>query len=784
MKRKLFIGSLLTLAASQSFAQVGGDIDTTREQSVKEVRVISSYGKERKTPVAMSTVNAKQISEVYGGSTELPEVLKVTPGVYATKTGGGVGDSRINIRGFDQRNVAVTINGIPVNDMENGWVYWSNWAGLGDAVSTIQVQRGLGASKLAINSVGGTMNIITKTTEAKAGASVLSSMTNYGQYKVMAYASTGLMTNGFALTTVLSKTAGDSYVDGTWINGYSYFFTLAKQLNAKQRLVLTGIGAPQSHGQRTTGLTEGQIDTLGIRYNADYGYFADSSLFNDRVNYYHKPQFSLNHYWNASEKTTLSTSLYYSIGHGGGSGRLGSSYARTEDGLLDIQAAVDYNTANPTATSGGVKYAQRNSVNNHYWTGIISTLNHKITPTIDLTLGLDARSYRGEHFREVRDVFIEGGQRFDAVNGLVGVHEYASNYGNVFHVTPVNQRVAYDNDGLVKYAGLFGQAEYSNEALSAFVTGAINMTSNQRVDRMLYINDTTGRGELSEKVNIMGYSFKGGANYNLNENHNIYFNAGKFSRAPFWTFVFVNNSNDVVQNLVNEKAESFEFGYGFRSKKVAVKFNAYLTNWKDKSLLSGNITGPNGTITRALMNGANAVHKGIEVEFNTQPIKGLEIGGIVSLGDWRWNGDINATVYSEIDPTQSVTVTSYVDGVHVGDAPQNQFGMQARYQITKGLYIGATWIYNDKFYANFDPSKKTDPEDRIDAYQIPSFYNLDARIGYEIQFGDRTLNLAIQGFNITNVQFLSDATDLDGTTFAYGFPGFGRNFNFSAKFTF
>ena len=66
MKRKLVVGSLLTLFGGHSFAQVGGDIDTTREQSVKEVRVISSYGKDRKTPVAMSTVNAKQISEVYG----------------------------------------------------------------------------------------------------------------------------------------------------------------------------------------------------------------------------------------------------------------------------------------------------------------------------------------------------------------------------------------------------------------------------------------------------------------------------------------------------------------------------------------------------------------------------------------------------------------------------------------------------------------------------------------------------------------------------------------------
>ena len=35
------------------------------------------------------------------------------------------------------------INGVPQNDMENGWVYWSNWDGVGDGTSSIQVQRGL-----------------------------------------------------------------------------------------------------------------------------------------------------------------------------------------------------------------------------------------------------------------------------------------------------------------------------------------------------------------------------------------------------------------------------------------------------------------------------------------------------------------------------------------------------------------------------------------------------------------------------------------------------------------
>lgn len=749
---------------------------------LEEVSLIASVAKDRKTPVAASTVKAKQIEETYGGSAELPEVLKVTPGVYATKAGGGVGDSRINIRGFDQRNVAVMINGIPVNDMENGWVYWSNWAGLGDAVSQIQVQRGLGASKIAVNSVGGTMNIITKTTDVKAGGSAQYQTTDYGQQKVTVYGSTGLSKKGWAFTAVASRTWGDSYVNGTWMDGYSYFLSLTKQLGNKHKLVLTGIGAPQQHGQRSSGLTQAQLDTYGRKHNTDIGYFADGTLFNERVNYYHKPQFGLNHYWDISSKTKLNTSVYYSIGHGGGSGRLGSSWFRTADGLIDIQRVYDYNVANPAASFGGVRYANRNSVNNHYWAGALSTLNHKVGKYVDVVLGVDARSYKGEHFREVSNL-LGGTQYSDRTNGLVGVHPNASDFINPFKVTPEDQRVAYDNDGLVKYLGGFGQIEYSKDKLSVFLTGAINTTSNQRIERFLYRTSTT-RGPESEIVNILGGSGKLGANYNIDEKHNVYANVGLFSRAPFFSFVFVNNTNDVVQNLVNEKAKSLELGYGFKVKKVALKLNAYHTEWKDKSLLSGNLTGPNGTITRALMSGANAVHQGLELEFNTKFTKKLDLGGIVSLGNWKWKGDINATVYSEIDPTQQVTVKSYVDGVHVGDAPQTQVGLQGRYQVTKNLWVGGTYVHNSRFYANFDPASKTTPEKKIDSWKMPNYGQLDGRVGYDLKVKKQSVTLLVQGFNLTNELFWADAQDNGSAAMAYGFPGFGRNFNFSVKVRF
>ena len=92
---------------------------------LNEVQVTADLAKERETPVAFSTIPIKKITEELA-SQDIPMILNSTPGVYATQSGGGDGDARITIRGFNQRNVAVMIDGIPVNDMENGWVYWSN----------------------------------------------------------------------------------------------------------------------------------------------------------------------------------------------------------------------------------------------------------------------------------------------------------------------------------------------------------------------------------------------------------------------------------------------------------------------------------------------------------------------------------------------------------------------------------------------------------------------------------------------------------------------------------
>ena len=166
------------------------------------------------TPVAYTNITKEELN-LRLGSRDIPLALNTVPSVYATGQGGGAGDARINVRGFNQRNIAIMLNGVPVNDMENGWVYWSNWFGLDAVTSNIQVQRGLGASKLAIPSVGGTMNILTKGTGNKSGGKIKQEIGSFGKIRTSIGYNTGKLKNGWGLTLAGSYKQGNGFVDET-----------------------------------------------------------------------------------------------------------------------------------------------------------------------------------------------------------------------------------------------------------------------------------------------------------------------------------------------------------------------------------------------------------------------------------------------------------------------------------------------------------------------------------------------------------------------------------------
>jgi len=743
---------------------------------LQEIQLIASVAVDRKTPVAVSTISPAKIQEKLG-TQEFPEILKSTPGVYATRQGGGYGDSRINLRGFNSENVAVMINGVPVNDMENGRVYWSNWAGLSEVTRSMQVQRGLGASKVAVPSVGGTINILTNTTEAKKGGTIYTGIGNNGRRKVGLSLSTGMMDNGFAVSLSGSMDEGDGLVDGTWHKAYSYFLNISKVIGDDHIISFTAFGAPQEHGQRYDRLkiADYQKYPEGINYNPNYGYL-DGQMLNERRNFYNKPQISLNWYWTINETSNLSTAAYVSYGTGGGTGSLGSTVGKTVDtGLLDYESARDANIANGSSLS-----IIRASRNDHKWYGILSVYEKEASENLKFSVGLDSRYYLGTHFREVVDLL--GGEYY--VDRL-------SDVNNLNNKAKVGDKIAYYNDGIVVYGGAFAQVEYSTDKLSTFLSGSVSETSYKRTD-YFQILDTDE--QTTDAYNFFGYMAKAGANYNLTDNHNVFVNTGYFERAPFFKSVFPTNKNDEANGEAeNEKVLSFEAGYGARYSKFALNANVYWTQWKDKSMVK-RIPLQVGEEYNANITGVNAIHMGVEADFRYNPNKKLTITGMVSVGNWTWQNDLVDVPIIGDDGNQAigpdgkpVFVDLFIGGLKVGNSAQTTTALGIDYELFDGFKFGMDWNFYGNLYADFDPLRRGDVEEKgIDPWKMKDYHLFDFNAKYSFKIGKVDASLFGNVNNLFNSEYISDGfdgTDHDWQTSSV-YYGVGRTYSIGMKVKF
>ncbi|UMB53133.1 TonB-dependent receptor [Lutibacter sp. A64] len=767
----------LTFSGSKSLGEIA--LKLSAESLSEIVITATSFAVDRKTPVAVSTVKADVIEHKLG-SQEFPEILKSTPGVYATKSGGGFGDSRINLRGFESANVAVMINGVPVNDMENGWVYWSNWAGLADVTSAMQVQRGLGASKVAVPSIGGTINILSKTTDIEKGGNVFVGVGNDGYQKYGATVSTGLLDNGFAVTASGAKTKGDGYVDGTEFEGYNYFINISKQLGDNHKLSFTSFGAPQTHGQRQN---RSSIETYrnaesGIKFNPDWG-IKNGAAFSIENNFYHKSQTSLNHYWTISDKSNLSTALYASWGTGGGSGTAGDDRSLFnvrlggDDQPVDIDNIVDINRERGTQGLGSIAYL-RASRNDHEWYGVLSTFKTDLTDNLAFVAGLDLRTYTGKHFSVVEDLL--GGS----------YAEDNANVNNPNAALKVGDKRDYWNDGEVGWQGLFTQLEYNKDNLATFISASVSNSSFRRIDYFNYLDSDPN--QKTDKYDFVGFGVKGGANYNLDDNNNVFANIGYFEKAGGFDAVFLgydNEAENINEDAENQKIFSAELGYGYRNDNLSFNLNLYRTQWDDRTF-TDNFSVDNVDYFVNLL-GVNALHQGIELDAVYRASDKLTLTGMVSLGDWTWTNNIeNVQVYNDSQEAVGDPYSLYIKDLKVGDAAQTTAALGLDYELMDKTHFTVDYNYFGDYYADFEPNNRTTATDTAQAWKAPEYGIFDASLRYGFKFGEFDTVLTARMNNVFNTEYISDAIDggaHDSNTASVWY-GYGRTFNFSAKINF
>jgi len=765
------------------------DMEISLKQMVysgSEITILADRAKPRETPVAYSNVEKKEI-QARLGSRDIPLVLNTTPSVYATYNGGAAGDSRISIRGFNQRNVAVMINGIPVNDMENGWVYWSNWDGLGDATNSLQVQRGLSAVNLATPSIGGSMNIITDPNAQNFGLLFKQEIGNDGFLKSTISGNSGLINGKYAINASVVRKIGDGLVDKTWTDAWAYYVGASWNVNKNHRLEAYFMGAPQRHGQNyykqnigayshefakklddydPAALEEFPESKSGVNYNQTWNKVSstytgeqywdgqrrdryDSGIINERENYYHKPLGNVNWYANLTEKLNLYTTVYYSGGMGGGSGTLGSlrwDYDSEPTRIADWDATIARNAA--ADTSLGIL---RNSVNNQWTVGAISKATYNFTEKVTGTFGVDWRTAEIEHFREVRDL-LGGKYYYDDTNDLdMGTQRLKF----------LGDRIDYNNTNTVDWFGFYGQGEYKTGMLTAYGMAGYSMIKYTYTDH--FQHEANGDEFKLESDWINGVQVKGGANYKLTPELDIFGNVGLVSKVPIFDEVISDVDGTLADDPKNEKFTNLEAGANYRAfaGRLVLKGNIYYTIWNDKTL-TRNIRKADNSEALIFISGLDSRHAGVEFEGAYQPNRLVRLDAAASFGNWVYTNDVSG-VYKDYDnPTNpDIDYTYYLKDLKIGDAPQMQFAVGGTVFPIRGLQAQLLYRYYANHYADWDSESRQDPDDRAQSWKVPNYGVMDLHALYDLPINLKGVRFQVffHVFNVLDTEFITDAID-------------------------
>jgi len=786
----------------------------TTAVGLKEVEVFASVVDDRRTPIAVSAIKAQEIEERHVGSS-LAEIVNNTPGVYSIQGAGGYGDNEVYIRGFDQSNVAFLVNGIPVNDMENGRMFWSNFAGLNEVTRQLQVQRGLGASKLAISSIGGTVNMITKPAEKGEGGKLEYQFgTGSWNERLRFSYNTGESDNGWAVSFQGSRTRSSAglvglsnqdqgtVLPGAFVDGYSYYLAVSKKINDEHQLMFWGFGAPLNRGSAwiVDDLTREKFNIEEPMVNGAYGVYQGEYL-NARQNKIDKPLMALTHYWDMDANTNLTTSVYASFANVYSTQPVdaesslffptrnpGDPYVTSEN-LIDWDYLASQNRESSRLTTiehpGGdpdiesvtgyaSQYYLEARYNNHKWIGAISNFRKRFGE-YNVLAGIDLRHYRGAHYAEVYELF--GGDF--VVNRSSFDDEYNKLAPN--SIAKKGDRINYDYDGIVNWAAGFVQVERNWDSFDAFATASYTNSWYQRVGNFWNSRPRYNLNSLgaSETKYFGTYTFKAGVNYRPTNRHNIYANGGYYNRPPFFRDSYADGrySNELRQNLTTEKITAVEAGYGYRTSAIRVNVNGYYTLWQDRTT-TGNfenndpVSGELEFVPYALP-GLNSVHKGLEFDFKYNVFSSLELSGYLSYGDWEWDNNVSQQFTNESGEVIDERIYP-MEGLSVGTSAQTTGGLGIHYRGLRDMYIGARWNYADRIAVRYNPEDVADGfitseviEDTFDSYSTADIY-----IGRYFDLSDKIggrVSASVQ--NVFNKEYTRWASYFfNQTQRAYGYP--------------
>ncbi len=764
--------------SAYSIAQVTTPIDTTKAEINKDF-----------ANVTVATISESEL-ESDEESADISGILQSSDDIFVSTAGYTFGDAKFRIRGFDSENSMVTMNGVSLNDMESGRVYWSSWGGLNDALRNTEVQNGIGMSQYNYGGVGGATNMEVRASSYSPTVKFTYSFLNktYNQRLMLTYA-TGLMKNGWAFTFSGSRRwAQTGYVKGTPYDAYAYFFSAEKKFNSKHSIGFVGYGSPSKRGG-TTATVQEAYDLTGNNYYNPYWGYQNGEVRNSRISNFHKPMLMLTHYWTPTEQTKLTTTASYMFGRGGSTAlnwytgndprpdyykNLPGYYEDSDPAYaaylankwenddefrqLDWDYFYQSNSdefaivENANGISGNTIYGKKSNYiiedrrNDSKKINLTSTLNTRINEDITLTGGIDLNNYKGDRYTVVEDLL--GGDFYVDLNkfaerDFADPNAAQSDLNNPNRIVKVGDIFGYNfTANINKYLG-WAQMNFEYKKFDYYLAANVSYDQFWRTGHMrtgLFPEDSYGD---SEKNNFMNYGAKGGAIYKITGRHFVNVNAMYQTRSPQFRDSYLSDRtrNQVVDDLKTEKVTSADINYIVRYPKFNARLSAYYARFSDQTQSRSYYHEDLQSFINYNMTGLAQRNMGIEFGAQAEVLTGLKLNLVAALGEYIYDSRPTSTITLDNSTAVLSNRTLYIKNYYVGGMPQTALSAGVDYQTSFFMFLGFDVNYFDGNYLPINPDRRTaeaisglSPSyptyDAILAQEkLPSAVTLDVNIG-------------------------------------------------------
>ncbi len=672
--------------------------------------------------------------------------------IYASEVGYLFSPVRFRYRAFDQKYNDVYINGVPMNDMENGQFRYSLVGGLNQQTKNQEFALPFESNNFAMTGMAGSNNYNFRPASMPAGHRITLTGANRN-YKLrgMYTFNSGLSNKGWAFSgNITYRWADEGYVEGTFYNSLSYFLGVQKVFgDGRHSLALTTWGNPTERASQGAGTDEMYWMANDRYYNPYWGY-QNGKKRNSRVINDFAPTALLTWDWKITDNDKLTTSVMgkYSMykstklnynnadnPHPNHWKNMPSSYYdiwdesntsyRTSGALQNWNDAYEYWSgakanrqinwdrlyfSNKQASAQGqdAMYYIQAKHNDALTISLASTFNKQIDKDKTWNIGVIGATNKGMHYQTLEDLL--GATQMHNINTYaLGTYpsdadeiQYDLNHPNA--VVKEDDKFGYNYDLLVNNGKLWTSYAENFGILHYVVAAKLGYTSMQRDGKMrngLAKDNSYGKSHTAQFIDG---GFKFGANLNLGRGNTFTLGLGYEHKAPQAKVAFVSPevNNDFVKNLRNERVFSSEVGYQLQTSWLHANINAYysyLTNVSDwQNFYYDDIN----SFSYVSITGMQKSYYGVEAGLKFKVTSAFDVKLIGQISDAKITND-NTVTYMNSTKGVEYSEPIYNKGMRESGTPLTAASLGLSYH-SGGWFLDLNANYYDRIYLSYSPS--------------------------------------------------------------------------------